>query len=152
MASRVQIRSGTSTPERFIKIAPQVLAEGKEVALGCGRHPPEPRCRIQLVRGVAGSEGRPVLIANNLSDNVVLLDVSSGEIEKSFDLSRSRYVPSAYPYTVIANKAGTKAWVSLWNASTVAELDLRKNRSELSSMFSVTRIRPRLVRTRRLCC
>src|SRR5208337_4004423 len=39
-------------------------------------------------------------------------------------LSRSRYIPSAYPYTVIANKAGTKAWVSLWNDSAVAELNL----------------------------
>ena len=45
-----------------------------------------------------GAKGDRLLIANNLSDNVVLLDVSSGEIEKSFDLSRSRYVPSAYPY------------------------------------------------------
>jgi len=44
-------------------------------------------------------------------------------------------VPSAYPYTVIANKAGTKAWVSLWNASTVAELDLRKN--EVGAKFDV---------------
>ena len=82
-----------------------------------------------------GAKGDRLLIANNLSDNVVLLDVSSGEIEKSFDLSRSRYVPSAYPYTVIANKAGTKAWVSLWNASTVAELDLRKN--EVGAKFDV---------------
>ena len=35
----------------------------------------------------------------------VLLDLSSGKIEKSFDLSRGRYIPTEYPYTVIANKA-----------------------------------------------
>ena len=62
---------------------------------------------------------------NNLSDNVVLVDIASGKIEKSFDLSRNRYIPSAYPYTVIANKSGTKAWVSLWNTSSVAELNLQ---------------------------
>src|SRR5262249_5626331 len=72
-----------------------------------------------------GDKSDRLLIANNLSDNVVLLDVASGEIEKSFDLSRSKYVPAAYPYTVVANKAGTKAWCSLWNGASVAELDLQ---------------------------
>src|SRR5437016_12648144 len=28
--------------------------------------------------------------------------------------------------TIIANRAGTRAWVSLWNGSAVAELDLKK--------------------------
>ena len=71
-----------------------------------------------------GPNGDRLLIANNLSDNVVLLNVDSGKIEKSFELSRNRHIPSAYPYTVIANKSGTKAWVSLWNTSSVAELNL----------------------------
>src|SRR5208282_2469621 len=75
-----------------------------------------------------GRKGDRLLIANNLSDNVVLLDVTSGNIEKSSDLSRSRYIPSVYPYTVIANKAGTKAWVSLWNASAVVQLDLENGK------------------------
>ena len=47
---------------------------------------------------------------------------------KSFDVSTSKYVPAAYPYTVVANNAGTKAWVSLWNDSAVAELDLEKGK------------------------
>src|SRR5208282_1668544 len=76
-----------------------------------------------------GPNGDRLLIANNLSDNVVLLDVTSGQIEKSFALRRKkfdheRFIPSEYPYTVIANKAGTKAWVSLWNEFAVAELNL----------------------------
>ncbi len=70
------------------------------------------------------STGDRLLVANNLSDNVVLLDVNSGKILKSFDLSRNPYVPAAYPYTVIANKPGTKAWCSLWNSYDIAELDL----------------------------
>ena len=116
---------GQVTPERFIKIAPQPIAEGKEVAFGLRKTPagtalPYP-AGLAVLRGPNGDR---LLVANNLSDNVALLDVASGRIEKSFDLSQSRYIPSAYPYTVVANKAGTKAWVSLWNSSAVAELDL----------------------------
>src|SRR5271165_721899 len=132
---------GKVTPERFIKIAPQRLTEAKEVAYGvrttpAGTAPPYP-AGIAVLPGTKPKEketerrapapappGDRLLVANNLSDNVVLLDVASGQILKSFDLSRSRYVPSEYPYTVIANKAGTKAWVSLWNGSAVAELNL----------------------------
>ena len=123
--------AGQVTPERFIKIAPQPIAAGKELAFGprktpAGTAPPFPA-------GFAvfpNPKGDRLLIANNLSDNVVLLDVASGKILQSFDLSRSRYIPSAYPYTVVANKAGTKAWVSLWNASTVAELNFRTSKVE----------------------
>jgi DNA-binding beta-propeller fold protein YncE len=116
---------GQVTPERFIKIAPQPIAAGKEMAFGVGKTPagtapPFPAGFTVL----ANPKGDRLLIANNLSDNVIVLDTGSGRILQSFDLSRSRYIPSAYPYTVIANKAGTKAWVSLWNASSVAELNL----------------------------
>jgi DNA-binding beta-propeller fold protein YncE len=121
---------GQVTPERFIKIAPQPVAEGKEVAFGVrttppGTAPPYPAGFAVL----PGATGDRLLIANNLSDNVVLLDVSSGKIEKSFVLRRKkfdlgRWIPGEYPYTVAANKAGTKAWVSLWNSSAIVELDL----------------------------
>jgi DNA-binding beta-propeller fold protein YncE len=116
---------GQVTPERFIKIAPQRIADGKEVAFGLRKTPAG--TALPYPAGIAvlpGPTGDRLLVANNLSDNVVLLDVSSGKIEKSFDLSRSRYIPSAYPYTIVANKAGTKAWVSLWNSAAVAELNL----------------------------
>ncbi len=36
---------------------------------------------------------------------------------------KSLCIPAAYPYTVIANKAGTKAWVSLWNASASCRIE-----------------------------
>ena len=130
---------GQVSPERFLKIPPQKLAEGKEVAFSLRKT--IPGTAIPYPAGFAvlpatdganrsGSsssstvQGERLLVANNLSDNVVLLDAASGKILQSFDLSRNRYIPAAYPYTVISNKAGTKAWVSLWNASTVAELDL----------------------------
>lgn len=118
---------GQVTPERFIKIPPQHLAAGKEVAFGVRKT--APGTAIPYPAGFAVLKGRTgdhLLIANDLSDNAILLDVNSGAILKSFDLSRDKHVPAAYPYTVIANKAGTKAWVSLWNSSDVAELDLVK--------------------------
>ncbi len=120
---------GQVTPERFIKIAPQKLAEGKEVAFGLRKTPAG--TALPYPAGFAvlpGANGDRLLIANNLSDNVALLDVASGKVEKSFDLSRSQYIPSAYPYTVIANRAGTKAWVSLWNTASVAELNLESGK------------------------
>ena len=113
------------TPDRFIKIAPQPIAEGKEVAFGVRKTPAG--TALPYPAGLAvlpGPKGDRLLVANNLSDNAIVLDTGSGKILQSFDLSRSRFVPSAYPYTVIANKAGTKAWVSLWNGSAVAELNL----------------------------
>ena len=39
-------------------------------------------------------------MANNLSDNVVLLDIASGKVLQRFDLSTSDLVPSSFPYTV----------------------------------------------------
>jgi DNA-binding beta-propeller fold protein YncE len=116
---------GQVTAERFIKIPPQRLAAGKEVAFGIRKTPPG--TALPYPAGLAvlpGAKGDRLLVANNLSDNLVLLDINSGEFQQSFDVSRSRFVPSAFPYTVIANKAGTKAWCSLWNGSSVAELNL----------------------------
>jgi DNA-binding beta-propeller fold protein YncE len=117
--------AGQVSPERFIKIAPQTIAKDKEVAFRLrttppGTAPPYP-AGFAVLPGVKGDR---LLIANNLSDNAIVLDTISGRILQSFDLSRSRFIPSAYPYTVIANKTGTKAWVSLWNSSAIAELDL----------------------------
>jgi len=116
---------GQASPERFIKIAPQPVAAGKEIAFGVRKTPGG--TMLPYPAGLAilpGPKGDRLLIANNLSDNSIVLDTGSGKILQSFDLSRSRFIPSAYPYTVIANKAGTKAWVSLWNSSAVAELNL----------------------------
>lgn len=116
---------GQISAERFLKIPPQRLAAGKEVAYALRKT--VEGTAIPYPAGFAvlpGEEGDRLLIANNLSDNVVLLDATTGKILKYFDLSRNHYVPSAYPYTVVANKKGSKAWVSLWNGSNVAELNL----------------------------
>jgi hypothetical protein len=68
---------GQVIPERFIKIPPQPIAEGKEVASGLRKTPlgtalPYPAGFAVL----PGAKGDRLVIANNLSDNAVLLDVT----------------------------------------------------------------------------
>jgi DNA-binding beta-propeller fold protein YncE len=114
---------------RFIKIPPQGLAAGKRVPIGLFKLPkgqaiPYP-AGIAVIKTEAGDR---LLVANNYSDNVVLLDVASGRILQAFDLSTNDTVPSSYPYTVVASQDGRRAWCSLWNASKVAELDLAQGK------------------------
>jgi DNA-binding beta-propeller fold protein YncE len=116
---------GAVTPERFIEIPPQQVARGKKIILDLVKTPPGTVPAYPAGFSVLpSSNGDRLLVADNLADNVVLLDVNSGKILQSFDVSTSGYVPASYPYTAIANRDGTKAWVSLWNASAVVELDL----------------------------
>jgi DNA-binding beta-propeller fold protein YncE len=65
-----------------------------------------------------------LLVAENLSDSVALLDAATGKIERSFDVSESDAVPSVYPIAVAVTKDGKRGFVALWNASEVVELDL----------------------------
>jgi DNA-binding beta-propeller fold protein YncE len=76
------------------------------------------------VMGGAGAE--KLLVAENLSDDVVVVDVASGKIEKRFDLAENETVPSTYPIDVVVTADGREAFVALWNASEVVELDLVK--------------------------
>jgi DNA-binding beta-propeller fold protein YncE len=120
---------GQVAPERFISIPAQRLPRGKKVTYDIGQNPAGTAPPYPAGFSVLGSaSGDRLLVANNLSDNVILLDVASDHVLKSFDVSIGKYIPTAYPYTVVVNRAGTKAWVSLWNDSAVAELDLRKGK------------------------
>ncbi len=115
---------GRVAPEQFIHVALQPLSAGKKLAVGLTA---PPHMAIPYPAGLAliAEGGRDkLLIANNLSDNVVLLDPATGQVLKSFDLSTSDLVPSSFPYTCVATRDGRRAWCSLWNASQVAELDL----------------------------
>ena len=76
------------------------------------------------VIGAAGTE--KLLVAENLSDDVLLLDAASGKIEKRFDLSESDAVPGTYPVALAVSRDGARAFVALWNASEIVELDLAK--------------------------
>ncbi len=116
---------GKITPERFLKIAPQRVGADKFIAqglfkLGRGQAIPYPAGIAVISRN--GHD--QLLIANNLADNVILIDTETGRELEHFDLSTHRLVPSEFPYAVVAARDGKRAWCSLWNASRVAELDL----------------------------
>ena len=116
---------GKVAPERFISIAPQPLESSKKVAIGLSKTPPHTAIPYPAGMTLISTGGKDkLLVANNLSDNVVLLDPATGKILQTFDLSTSDLVPSSFPYTVVASRDGKRAWCSLWNASQVAELDL----------------------------
>ena len=119
-----RFKDGALTPERFIKIGAQPLPPGKSVTYNAGNtqagSAPAYPAGIAVL---ASPDGDRLLVANNLADNLILIDDTSGEVLATIDLSVGPYVPSAYPYTVVTNRSGTKAWVSLWNGSEVAEVD-----------------------------
>jgi DNA-binding beta-propeller fold protein YncE len=119
---------GKVAPERFIPIPLQPIMTGKKLAVGLKAPPhmaiPYPAGIAVISDGSAGKSNDKLLIANNLSDNVVLLDAATGKTLQTFDLSTGNLIPSSYPYTCVATKDGRRAWCSLWNASQVAELDL----------------------------
>jgi DNA-binding beta-propeller fold protein YncE len=116
--------AGKVAPLRFIPIALQPLSTGKKLAVGLTAPPHKAIPYPAGIAVITDAGHDKLLVANNLSDNVVLLDPASGKILQSFDLSTSDLVPSSFPYTCVATRDGRKAWCSLWNAWQIAELDL----------------------------
>jgi DNA-binding beta-propeller fold protein YncE len=117
--------AGKITPERLIHLPLQQLAPGRKTSIlgdvEGDKGVPFPAA-IAVV-GAAGAE--KLLVADNLSDDVLLLDAASGAIERRFDLSESNAVPGTYPEALAVSKDG-RAFVALWNASEIAELDLAR--------------------------
>jgi hypothetical protein len=122
-----KFRRGKLKPERFIELAPQKVAANKRIARGLRKTPEGTAIPYPAGLALIGEKGHDkLLVANNLSDNVVLLDPATGQVLQQFDLSTHQVIPSSFPYTVVATRDGRRAWCSLWNASQVAELDLEK--------------------------
>jgi DNA-binding beta-propeller fold protein YncE len=115
---------GVLTPERFLSLPPVVLAPGRHSSLlSSDGHTVAPYpAAIVVVRGARES----ILVAENLADSVALIDAQTGLITRSFDLSVDENVPATYPIAVAATRDGKRAFVALWNASEVVELDLVK--------------------------
>ena len=117
---------GKVSPAEFFPIAPQAVAAGKKIA-HIAEHPIPQGTQVPFPAGLTTTRvnGQEVLlVCDNYSDDVLELDTTNGQALHRFDLSDHEWVPAAFPYAVIVNKEGTRAWVSLWNASAVAELDL----------------------------
>ncbi len=122
---------GKITPDRFLKIAPQKIAEGKRIALDLTKTAlAKERKAIPYPAGLAVIPGKPdkLLVANNLSDNVLVIDASDARVLQSFDLSTHEVIPNSYPHSLVVSNDGRRAWCSLWNASRVAELDLESGK------------------------
>ncbi|HEV2425940.1 MAG TPA: beta-propeller fold lactonase family protein [Terriglobia bacterium] len=111
-------------PERFIRIPPQDMKPGQTTKLApglpAGKAVPYPAGLAVLKRN--GQED--LLVADNLSDDALLMNAATGDIQARFDLSRGDVVPASYPYEVVVTRDGRHAFVSLWNASEVDELAL----------------------------
>ena len=122
--------NGELKPERLIPIPLQRLAAGR-TQNQIGKPLPE-GVAIPAPTGLAvvkGGDGKEeIVVADEFSDDVLVVDSASGKIVTRFDLADHPVVPSAYPIAVVATKDGSRAFVALWNDSSVVELDLRANR------------------------
>jgi DNA-binding beta-propeller fold protein YncE len=117
---------GKVTPQGFIPIAPQPLKAGRHVAIGLQKTLPSTAipypAGLTVVRNPKGADW--LIVANNLSDNVVVLDPVTGKTLETFDMSTQELVPSTFPYTCVATRHGIRAWCSLWNTSQIVQIEL----------------------------
>jgi DNA-binding beta-propeller fold protein YncE len=116
--------AGKITPERIIPLPLQQLAPGKKSKLPAGTDSDKGVPYPAAISVIGSAAFEKLLVADNLSDDVLLLDAASGKIEARFDLAESDAVPSTYPIALAVSKDGARAFVALWNASEIVELDL----------------------------
>jgi DNA-binding beta-propeller fold protein YncE len=119
---------GRIAPERLIPIPLQKLAGERRTKLIGGT---DGAMGVPFPAAIAVVEPGPfvggeLLVADNLSDDALLVMTATGKVVKHFDLSESDAVPGTYPVALAVSKDGTRAFVALWNASEVVELDLKK--------------------------
>jgi DNA-binding beta-propeller fold protein YncE len=113
---------GALTPEKFLHLPPVTLAAGRHTSLLSSQESTVSPYPAALAMVPGGTER--LLVAENLSDTVALLDTHTGAVALRFDLSVSENVPATYPIALAVTKDGKRAFVALWNVSEVAELDL----------------------------
>ena len=126
-----RFREGKIEPESFLRIPAARLPEGKRSIAQEEESRASHSEPVSYPAGIVAvsSHGRDLLlVACNLSDDALLMDSATGEIIRRFDLSRHSVVPAEYPYGAVATRDGKTGYVSLWNSSAVAELDLEAGR------------------------
>ena len=115
---------GAVAPQRFLPLAPRV-----EIPAGKVRRNTFKDVTYPAGLSVGMSDGvERILVASNSSDEAILLNASDGAIVRRFDLSTYSRIPASLPYTAVMTHDGRRGFVSLWNASAVAELDLTAGR------------------------
>ena len=112
---------GKITPERLIPIGLQKLAPGKTTSLIDNM---AGNLGVPYPAGIAVVPGGRLLVADNLSDDVLLIDTTDGKVIHRFDLSENEAVPATYPVAVAVSRDGRRGWVAMWNSSEVVQLDL----------------------------
>ena len=117
---------GTLTADRFLKLPLAPLQAGKEFTyssenVSAGSAVPYP-AGLAVVK--TDAKGDELLIAENLADDAVLISALDGRVLSRYSLSTDKHVPSAMPYGAAVTRDGKTGWVTLWNGSAVAKLDL----------------------------
>jgi len=118
--------AGKVAPERLIRLPNVPLLAGRKTRLPAEAESDQGVPFPAAIAVIGDAAHEKLLVAENLSDDVVLLDAASGAVEKRFDLSESDTVPSTYPVALAVTKDGERAFVALWNASEIVELDLAR--------------------------
>src|SRR5262249_40483761 len=113
---------GKISPEKFLPLSPR-----KSIPKGKLRREQFADVTYPAGLSVAKINGaESILVACNNSDEAVLLSAADGKILHRFDLSTFKRIPGSLPYTTAITHDGKRGFVSLWNASSIAELDLLK--------------------------
>jgi DNA-binding beta-propeller fold protein YncE len=118
--------AGKIVRQRMMKIPLQQLAAGRKTMLIDGKEGDKGVPFPAAIAVVEQAGAERLLVAGNLSDDVLLMDAATGKVMTRFDLSENDAVPSTYPVALVISKDGNRAFVALWNASEVVELDLKK--------------------------
>lgn len=120
---------GALTPDRFLKLPLVPLVKGRKNTYGATNVPAGQAISYPAGLALVKRPGRDaLLVAENLTDDAVLVDARDGRILQRFELGRGKVVPNTFPYAVVVSNDGSRAWCSLWNGSSVAELDLRSGK------------------------
>jgi len=115
---------GIITPERLIHLPLQPLAPGRKTMLLEDTEGDKGVPFPAAIAVISSAGAEKLLVAGNLSDDVLLVDATTGAVEKRFDLSESDAVPGTYPIALAVD--GQRVFVALWNASEIAEINLAK--------------------------
>lgn len=120
----------TLAPERLIPIPLQKLAPGRSQnqigkPIPAGMAIPVPT-GLAVIKSKSGAE--EILVADEFSDDVLIVDAASSKILTRFDLASHATIPSEYPIAITVSHDNRRAFVALWNGSAIAELDLESGK------------------------